>query len=174
MWGSALIACSFVIPDQREAIEASLAFVPPRSRLTEAVRRVLDLHARGASWEETRDEIETRYGHYSFVHIINNSAVVTAALLYGAGDFSRTIGLAVEGGWDTDCTGATTGSIFGATFGAGALPSHWVDPLSDLIHSAIAGFDNSRITDLVERTGALARRHRSEREQNPATRAGRS
>ena len=51
-----------------------------------------------------------RYGHYSFVHTVNNAALVTAALLWGEGDFTRTIGLAVQGGWDTDCTGATAGS----------------------------------------------------------------
>ena len=161
MWASVLIACCFALRELKPAIDASLAFIPERSRLAEAIRHVLELHAAGRSWTETRDEIETRYGHYSFVHTINNSTLVTAALLYGEGDFSRTIGLAVEGGWDTDCTGATTGSIFGATFGAQALPSHWVDPLSDRIRSAIAGFDNSRISDLVERTEALVHQHRA-------------
>jgi ADP-ribosylglycohydrolase len=160
MWASVLIACCFAIQDLKTAIETSLAFIPERSRLAEAIRHVLELHAAGRSWTETRDEIETHYGHYSFVHTINNSALVTAALLWGEGDFSRTIGLAVEGGWDTDCTGATTGSIFGATFGAQALPPHWVDPLSDRIRSAIAGFDNSRISDLVDRTEALVHEHR--------------
>jgi ADP-ribosylglycohydrolase len=159
MWASALIACAFVQPDLRSAIEASLAFIPPRSRLTEAVRDVLELRDRAVTWDEARDEIEVRYGHFSIVHTINNSAVVTAALLWGDGDFTRTIGLAVEGGWDTDCTGATTGSIFGAKFGAEALPARWVEPLGDRIRSAIAGFDNSRISDLVERTMVLARRH---------------
>jgi ADP-ribosylglycohydrolase len=173
MWASALIACSFVIPDRRSAIEISLAFIPPRSRLAEAIRHILDLHEKDVSWDQMRDEVELAYGHYSFVHIINNSALVAAALLWGDGDFSRTIGLAVEGGWDTDCTGATTGSIFGATFGASALPSHWVDPLSDRIRSAIAGFDNSRISELVERTHGLARRHRDEKGHHPsASRAG--
>jgi len=156
MWASALIASCFVAPDLRTAIETSLGFIPERSRLSEAIRHVLDLFADGRSWEEARDEIEVRYGHYSFVHTINNSAIVTAALLWGGDDFTRTIGLAVEGGWDTDCTGATTGSIFGARFGAGALPSRWVEPLSDRISSAIAGFDDSRILDLVERTLALS------------------
>jgi ADP-ribosylglycohydrolase len=160
MWASVLIACCFAERDLKTAIEASLAFIPPRSRLEEAIRHVLELYDAGRSWNETRDEIETRYGHYSFVHTINNSTLVTAALLWGGGDFTRTIGLAVEGGWDTDCTGATTGSIFGATFGVRALPARWVDPLGDRIRSAIAGFDNSRISDLVERTEALVQQHR--------------
>lgn len=165
MWASALIACCFVAPDLRTAIEASLAFIPERSRLAEALRHVLDLHERGLRWDEARDEIEARYGHYSFVHTINNSTLVAAALLWGDGDFTGTIGLAVEGGWDTDCTGATTGSIFGAMFGSTALPGHWVEPLGDGIRSAIAGFDNSRISDLVGRTHALVRRHDGWKEQ---------
>jgi ADP-ribosylglycohydrolase len=174
MWASALIACCFVFSDLRAAIEASLAFVPERSRLAEAIRNVLDLHAQGRSWEETRDEIEVRHGHYSFVHTINNTALDTAALLWGDGEFTRTIGLAVEGGWDTDCTGATTGSIFGSAFGAGSLPSHWVDPLGDRIRSAIASFDNSSISDLVERTQALIRRHDDRKEQADAGGASRA
>jgi ADP-ribosylglycohydrolase len=159
MWASALISCAFAVSDLRKAIETSLTYVPERSRLAEAIRHVLDLHSEGRSWSEARDEIETRYGHYSFVHTINNSTIVTAALLWGDGDYSRTIGLAVEGGWDTDCTGATTGSIFGAAFGSEALPAHWVDPLSDRIRSAISGFDNSQISELVQRTESLARAH---------------
>ena len=66
----------------------------------------------------------------------------------GGGDFTRTIGLAVQGGWDTDCTGATAGSIFGALHGADALPGHWVDPLNDLVRSAIMGYDRSTVSDL--------------------------
>lgn len=171
MWASAMIASCFTAPDLRTAIEASVAYIPERSRLAEALRHVLDLRARGLNWDEARDEIEVRYGQYSFVHTINNSTLVAAALLWGDGDFTRTVGLAVEGGWDTDCTGATTGSIFGAMFGADALPRRWVEPLSDRIRSSIVGFDNSRISDLVERTKSLARRHDDVKAQASSGRA---
>lgn len=50
MWIAALIATSFVIDDVREALGISLAYVPPRSRLVEAVRDVVDLHASGLDW----------------------------------------------------------------------------------------------------------------------------
>lgn len=156
LWASSLIAACFVAPDARTALLAALAQIPPRSRLAEALGDVLALRERGLGWEAARDEIEERYGHYGWVHTINNAAVVAAALLWGEGDFARTVGLAVQGGWDTDCNGATAGSAFGALHGTGALPGRWVEPLNDLVRSAVIGFDNSRVSDLVERTLRLA------------------
>jgi ADP-ribosylglycohydrolase len=160
MWIAALIATSFVVSGVRDALEVSLAFVPPRSRLAEALRDVMDLHMSGLGWQAARDGIEERYGHYSGVHTVNNAALVAAALLWGDGDYTRTIGLAVEGGWDADCNGATAGSVWGAMHGAAALPAHWVEPLHDLVRTAILGYDGSSVTDLVERTLSLARAER--------------
>jgi ADP-ribosylglycohydrolase len=157
MWAAALIAAALVAPDMRSALEAALAQLPPRSRLAEALCDVFALYDRGLDWENARDEIELRfYGQYSFVHTINNAAVVAAALLWGEGDYTRTIGFAVQGGWDTDCNGATAGSAFGAMHGVKALPAYWILPLHNIIRSALTGFDNSRISDLAERTLSLA------------------
>jgi ADP-ribosylglycohydrolase len=157
MWAAALIAACFVAPNMTVALETALAEVPPRSRLVEAVHDVMDMHARGLDWETARDEMQSRfYSTYSFVHTVNNAAIVAAALLWGEGDYTRTIGLAVQGGWDTDCNGATVGSAFGAMHGTRALPGYWIEPLNDLIRSAVFGFDNSRISDLAERTLTLA------------------
>ena len=153
MWASSLIAASFVAQDMRQALEISLGQIPAQSRLAEAVHDVFALYERGLDWETARDEIEKRYyAKYSFVHTINNAALVSMALLWGAGDYTNTIGLAVQGGWDTDCNGATAGSVFGAMYGTQALPERWVGPLNDFVRSAVGGYDNSRISDLAERT----------------------
>ena len=94
-----------------------------------------------------------RYGGYHWVHTINNAALVALALLYGDGDFSRSICLAVMGGWDTDCNGATVGSIVGTL--NGAVPERWTAPLNNRVRSSLRGFDHSRIDDLARRTLAL-------------------
>jgi ADP-ribosylglycohydrolase len=156
LWSAALVAACFVAPDIRSALAASLQHVPPRSRLAGTLGQVLDLHASGLAWPAAREVIEARYGHYSWVHTINNAAVVAAGLLWGDGDYARTVGLVVQAGWDTDSNGATAGSVYGALHGATALPSAWTEPLGDLVHSAIAGYDNARISDLAERTLRLA------------------
>jgi ADP-ribosylglycohydrolase len=158
MWSAALIAACFGAPDVRSALVTSLEHIPPRSRLAEALWHVLDLHASELGWPHARDQIEARYGHYSWVHTITNAAIVAAGLLWGDGDYSRTVGLVVQAGRDTDSNGATAGSVYGALHGAAALPPAWVDPLGDRVRSAIVGYDNVRISELADRTLRLALR----------------
>jgi len=157
MWAAALIASAFSASDAREAAEVAMSVVPSRSRLAASLRATLHAFDAGHTWEEAIASMEARLEGYDWVHTLNNAEVVMAALLWGDGDFGRTIGLAVEGGLDTDCDGATAGSVFGALHGTKSLPGHWVDPLHDTIHSALLGFDGASITDLAHRTAALAR-----------------
>jgi ADP-ribosylglycohydrolase len=91
-----------------------------------------------------------------WIHTVPNAAVLTAGLLYGDGDFTRTIALTVRGGLDTDSNGATAGSVAGVLTGAAAIPDQWKDPLEDTVRSAVFGFDGVRISALAERTLRLA------------------
>ena len=156
-WSAALVACAFTASSAAEAVEASLNWIPPRSRLAVALRDVQSIHRSGATWDDALAHIQKHYGHYHWVHTINNAAIIVAGLLWGADDYSSTVGLTVQGGWDTDSNGATAGSVCGVILGAKGLPAHFIEPLHDRTRSALFGFDNSRISDLAQRTAALAR-----------------
>ncbi|MGW0735528.1 ADP-ribosylglycohydrolase family protein [Streptomyces sp. NPDC002851] len=156
MWAAALVASAFTASDAAEAVAASLSVVPPRSRLHEAISHVVGLRAAGTSWEVALDEIRSAYGHYSWVHTINNAAAIAAALLWSDGDYTSAVGKAVMSGWDTDSNGATVGSVAGILAGSAALPRHLIEPLQDRTRSALFGFDNSVISDLAARTVRFA------------------
>ena len=156
MWSAALVSAAFVAGGARAAVERSLDHVPPRSRLAEAIGGVLDQHAGGASWDDALAHIQATHGHYSWIHTVNNAALVVAGLLWGDGDYARTVGLTVMGGWDTDSNGATAGSVAGVLLGTAALPARFVDPLEDRTRSALFGYDNSAISGLAARTVRLA------------------
>jgi len=156
LWSAALVAGAFGSATVREAFDRSLAYVPARSRLAEALVAVRDLRDQGATWEQAIVEIQRRWGHYSWVHTINNAAIIAAGLLWGDEDFSAIVGLTVQGGWDTDSNGATAGSVAGVVLGAGKLPAHFIDPLENRTRSAIFGYDNAVVSDLAKRTLALA------------------
>ena len=158
MWGAALVSLACVAATVGEAVEQSLQYVPVRTRLSEALNGVHDLYRSGCTWEAAVGDIRERFGQYSWVHSINNACLITAGLLWGEGDFAATVGLTVQGGWDTDSNGATAGSVAGAVLGADKLPRNFIEPLEDRTRSAVFGFDNSRISELARRTTDLTER----------------
>jgi ADP-ribosylglycohydrolase len=158
MWAAALVSSACVAATVQEAVEQSLDHVPAGSRLAEALRGVHDLYRKGCTWQAAVEVIRARFGHYSWVHAINNACLITAGLLWGDGDYTATVGSVVQGGWDTDSNAATAGSVVGTVLGAAQLPRHFIEPLQDRTRSVIFGFDNSRISELARRTTALAQR----------------
>jgi ADP-ribosylglycohydrolase len=153
MWVAAMLAGAFVTSNINEIIQIGLSQIPRQSRLAQAIGVVTQLvQENGDDWRKTLASIWENFGHYHPVHTINNAAIVAAALLHGNLDFTRAIGIAVAGGWDTDCNGATVGSILGVILGADSLPGHWIAPLNDRLQSAVRGFENVSISELAERT----------------------
>ncbi|MER7108301.1 ADP-ribosylglycohydrolase family protein [Streptomyces sp. NPDC000229] len=155
MWAAALVAAAFTAPGPRAAVETALDRIPASSRLSRTVRHMVALHEAGLTWADALAEAERETAGLHWIHAVPNAAVITAGLLYGDGDFTRTIALTVRGGLDTDSNGATAGSVAGVLCGASAIPRHWTDPLQDRVRSAVFGFDGVRISELAERTLAL-------------------
>jgi ADP-ribosylglycohydrolase len=163
MWSAALVATAFTAGTLREAVEESINHVPQRSRLVEALTWAVWVRDSKVSWDDALTQLRERYGHYHWVHTINNAAACVLALLYAEDDFTRAIGLTVQAGLDTDSNGATVGSVAGAFVGRGGLPRHWTSQFADTLRSGLYGFDRSSIRDVAQRTFALARTYASQR-----------
>lgn len=146
-----------------DALRTATAYVPPRTKFAEMVARAFAL-AEAVSWAQA---VETMYATYStdavlprrfhFNHAIINSALTILAVLYGKRDYSRTVGLAVAAGRDTDCNGATAGSLLGLALGRTGIPDHWIAPLHDTYRSDLLGCHELAFSDLIERTLRLAK-----------------
>jgi ADP-ribosylglycohydrolase len=156
MFVAAMTAAACTTTDPAEVIRAGLRVIPPGSRLAQAVRFAMEL--KESTWEGAVDRLYERYGRYHWVHSVNNAALVTAALVYGNGDYGRSICNVVMGGWDTDSNGATVGSVVGTMLGR--VPDQWTAPLNDTVRSSLKGFDRSSIGQLAERTTRIAVRPR--------------
>jgi ADP-ribosylglycohydrolase len=171
MFFAAAIAAAFATDTVEQALEVGLTEVPANCRFAEAVRTTMRWVREDGDPERTTDRIHETYGHYHRVHTINNAALTVMGLLYAqhpehrieaaSGDpesFEPAICLTVMGGWDTDCTGATAGSLAGAFIGARALPPKWVGDFHDRLESIVIGMTDNRFTDLADRTLAQANR----------------
>jgi ADP-ribosylglycohydrolase len=148
------------------AIETAQRYVPPRSRFAEMIQFVKAECAASASWEQVNEAI---YAHYDrgllrpetvrTNHALPNAAIVLMALLKGDGDFGRTLGIAVMAGMDTDCNGATAGSIMGCALGTGGIPADWTEPFHDTIRTQLKDLPQLKISELATRLYQVARTH---------------
>jgi ADP-ribosylglycohydrolase len=162
MFAAAMIAAAFVLADPLEVVEAGLAEIPHTSRLHHDVRHTIALcrehRFKAEAFPSVLDGLYELFGHYHPVHTNNNAAVVVAALLLGGHDFEKVITIAVMAGWDSDCNGATAGSIFGAMHGADKIPGKWKGPLNDTLYSAITDYHPIAISECARRSFEIAKR----------------
>lgn len=142
-----LVSLAFSESDPRRLIEKGLALIEESSEYTRVVRAVLDFHAaHPEDWRACYAFLHANFGYDRYpgaVHIIPNTGIVIMALLYGAGDFSRTVQIATMGGWDTDCNAGNVGAIMGVAVGLQGIDMRWRTQLGDvLVNASLTGARN--------------------------------
>ena len=155
MFASAMIAGAAITTDIEKIIEIGLGEIPHTSRLHESITGLLTAYRAGMSQKECFDDIHKRYDEHNehdWCHTISNAMIVAASLLYGKGDYGRSICMAVETGFDTDCNGATVGSILGMAFGRACIDEKWSAPIRDTLYTTIFGIEKVAISDCVKKT----------------------
>jgi ADP-ribosylglycohydrolase len=158
MYVAALIAAAFVESDIEKMVEIGLSQIPANSRLAHDIRQAVEITRASTGQLDLVERIHEAFKHYNPVHTNNNAALVTASLLYAGDDYEKAITTAVLGGWDTDCNGATVGSIMGAKLGAAALPAKWTAPLHDLLYAEVNGFEPITISECANRSYQVFRK----------------
>lgn len=159
MWVAAMLAATFVLRDWPAIIRAGLTQVPRRSRLHAGITRILAEHAAGATFEALLESIHQEWNEltaHGWCHTISNAQIVAASLLCGEDDFTRTIGLAVGAGFDTDCNGATCGSLWGVCHGADAIPALWLEPLQNRIRTGLLEYPDGPLDTLADTVAKVA------------------
>lgn len=155
MWSAAMISTAFTTGDLKIIILSGLARLPQKSRFVESVKKVMEWHKDGLGYEEAVNRIHEIWNEkslYGWCHVISNAMIVTVALLWGEGDFEKSVCRAVQPGFDTDCNGATAGSILGVIHGSENIPEKWTSPLNDTLETCIVPYTKVKISDLAKRT----------------------
>lgn len=194
---AALESAAFIIKDIPTLVQIGLSYIPEDCGVAGAVRLAVDLYRDGCTWREARDRILVAYrggafaGDPAFVaaedkvkgfsegrrgwDVPSNIGMLLVGLLYGEGDFGRSICTAVNCGEDTDCTGATVGALFGILHGAKQIPETWITPIGHKIKTAclnlgeLGYFGNQLPADLDDLTARTARQALQVIERNHLT-----
>lgn len=156
-------SAAFAISDIRQLIDIGLSKIDPSSRLAKSVKEVIRLYDEGKTWQQTRNAVVKMNADIAdgWFQAPSNVAFVLIGLLYGEGDFKKSLLTAVNCGDDTDCTGASVGAILGIINGCKGLPEDWVSYIGNRIITCSVNMGASSripltIDDLVRRVGRMA------------------
>lgn len=136
---AALESSAFVERDKRELLKIALSYIPPDCGVAKSVRTAIEAWEKGLDWREAREGVVEASKETGWFMAPQNVGFVVLGWLYGGEDFGKAICTAVNCGDDSDCTGATVGSLMGILYGTKGIPEKWREPLSERITNYTLG-----------------------------------
>jgi hypothetical protein len=138
-----LYSSAFVCNNTAEILDRALESIPVESQFYQCVDDVRKLYKQYPdNWEQCWFEIHKKWNKdvgcpkgvfLSFnIDAKINSAYVAIGLLYGGGDFGKSIDIATRCGQDSDCNPATVGGVLGVMNGYSGIPEFWLAPLKEI------------------------------------------
>ena len=141
---AAMESAAFVIKDLRVLIDIGLSKIPEDCRIAKAVRLVCEEYDKGTDWRVLREMLIEQSADIGWFQAPANVGFTVLGLLYGEGDFKKSVLIAVSCGDDTVCTGATAGALMGILNGMEGIPADWRAFIGDDIVNGCLLFGHGR------------------------------
>ncbi|SEL84393.1 ADP-ribosylglycohydrolase family protein [Parapedobacter koreensis] len=139
----AMYSLAFVSDDVHYVVKEALRTVPAESDFYKCIADVINWHEQYPDdWKRTWFEIQKKWseevgcpeGVFATFNIDAkiNAAYIVLGLLYGNGDYTKTLEIATRAGQDSDCNPSSAGGILGTMIGYDSIPSYWKMGLADV------------------------------------------
>ena len=162
MFTSAMYAAAFFETDPRRVVEQGLAVLPPESGYARTIADVLRWSRQHPDdWTRVWNLVHEKWNHGEYcpagalepfnIDAKINGAFVALGILYGEGDFERTMRISTRAGQDSDCNPATAAGIVGVMLGFDAIPKRYTSGLQAIADEPF-DFTSYSFNGIVEST----------------------
>jgi hypothetical protein len=132
----AMYSLAFVSNDLDFIVCEALKAIPVQSEFHQCISDVISWHKKyPTDWKQTWFEVQKKWaddigcpeGVFVPFNIDAkvNAAYVVIGLLYGHGDFTKTLEITTRCGQDADCNPSSAGGILGTVLGYDQIPAYW-------------------------------------------------
>jgi len=166
MFVGGMYAAAYFESDPRRVVEAGLACIPSKSEYGLLIRDLLDGSAQyPGDWRRVWKMIEDKWdkndpcpdGALAAFNIDAklNGAYIAFGLLFGAGDFEKTMEISTRCGQDSDCNPSSAAGVLGVLLGYERIPNRFTSTLPKLENKKF-DFTDYSFNDIVRSTEARA------------------
>ena len=138
----AMYSLSFISSNIEHIVTDALKSIPKKSEFYQCINNVIGWYKKyPKDWKQTWLEVQKKWaddigcpeGVFSPYNIDAkvNAAYVVMGLLYGKGDFTRTLEITTRCGQDADCNPSSSGGILGTILGYEKIPAYWKQGLTE-------------------------------------------
>lgn len=139
----AMYSLAFIHDNIHKVVSGALQTVPEQADFHKCIADVIAWHRQYPDdWKQTWFEIQKKWteevgcpeGVFMPLNIDAklNAAYIVLGLLYGNGDFTRTLEIATRAGQDSDCNPSSAAGILGTMHGYEQIPDYWKSGLSKI------------------------------------------
>ena len=174
MFVSGMYAAAFFENDPRRVVEAGLASIPAKSPYAQVIADVLRWSRENpGDWRKTWKLIEDKWNRREpcpegalrpfNIDAKFNGAYIALGLLYGEGDFWKTMEISTRAGQDSDCNPSNAVGVLGTMLGYRRIPVEWKQGIpgisdkkfnfTDFTFPGIVDSTVKRAVALVQRNG---------------------
>jgi hypothetical protein len=136
MFVSGMYAAAFFEEDPRMIVEEGLKSIPAESGYGQVIADVLRWHSEHPTdWKTTWTLLEEKWDGDDMcpegalvpfnIDARLNGAYIALGLLYGEGDFARTLEISTRSGQDSDCNPSSAAGVLGVMMGYEAIPDEF-------------------------------------------------
>jgi hypothetical protein len=172
MFISAMYSAAFFESNPRRLVEAGLAVLPAESPYALLISDVLAWSEEHHDWTQVWQLIEDKWSQREpcpegalapfNIDAKLNGAYVALGLLYGDGDFERTMRVATRAGQDSDCNPASAAGVLGVVLGFDGIPHRYTSGFNDIADENFSYTDatfRTIVEDTLHRSIAMVERH---------------
>jgi len=143
MFVSALYAEAFFESDIETLLLRALQSIPPESQYAQCIQDVIAGHRQYPDdWKKTWQIVQDRWGDVDLcvpedaagfnIDAKINGAYIAMGLLYGKGDFARTMEISLRCGQDSDCNPSSAAGVIGIVGGYSSIPEAWKSKIPEM------------------------------------------
>lgn len=152
VFNAVMISMAFSNNNIEEIVKKAIDLIPSDSEYYSVVSFAYNECLKHEDYHDALKQCEKKYEKYNWIHAYPNICCEIIALMYGKGDYEKTLNIVTMCGIDSDCNAGMIMPILGIQKGMRIIPKRLIHPAFDSIITYMRGYEKVNLDELVNDT----------------------